>query len=531
MTRSGAFTAEPRARVPALRVRRANAAPLAPGEYVLYWMIAARRTHANFALERAAEWARTLAKPLVVLEALRVDHPWASARLHRFVLDGMADNARALAARGVTYWPYVEPEVGAGRGLLAALAARAAVVVTDEFPCFFLPRMVAAAARRLPVRLEVVDSNGLVPLAATPGAFPTAFAFRRWLQRHLGEHLTAFPGVDALEAGGLGGPAALPRELAQRWPAASAELLGGDARALAALPIDQTVTPVRTRGGSLAAERELLDFVGHKLARYGERRNQPDDEGASGLSPYLHFGHLAAHQVFTAVTGAEGWEPTRASGKRDGRRGWYGVNASAEEFLDQLVTWRELGQVFAWHRPEDHDRYESLPAWARATLEEHARPGAPGPSLAELERAASDDELWNAAQTELLRTGRMHNYLRMLWGKKVLEWSPSPREALARLIHLNNKYALDGRDPNSYSGIFWCLGRFDRPWGPKRPAFGTVRYMSSASTRRKLELDDYLERFGSSGPAQRELFEAAPGASVRRRRTRRRAEPDDGPEA
>ncbi len=507
MTRARPPSAEPRSRVPALRVRRANEAPVAAGDYVLYWMIAARRTRMNFALERAAEWARTLARPLVVLEALRVDYPWASARLHRFVLDGMVDNARACAAHDVTYWPYVEPQPGAGRGLLAALAARAALVVTDEFPGFFLPRMVAAAARSLPVRLEVVDSNGLVPLAATPGAFPTAFAFRRWLQRHLPEHLGGFPRVDALAD--LAGFASLPRTLARRWPAASAELLGGDPRALAALPLDHAVAPVRTRGGSDEGARELADFVRYKLARYGERRNQPDDEGASGLSPYLHFGQLAAHEVFTAVAEAEGWKPARLSATRDGRRGWYGASASAEEFLDQLVTWRELGYGFAWHRPADHDRYESLPAWARATLEDHARPTVPGPSLAELERAASDDPLWNAAQTELLRTGRMHNYLRMLWGKKVLGWSPSPREALARLIQLNNKYALDGRDPNSYSGIFWCLGRFDRPWGPKRPGFGTVRYMSSASTRRKLELDDYLERFGASPPVQ--LGDSGPG--------------------
>jgi deoxyribodipyrimidine photo-lyase len=394
--------------------------------------------------------------------------------------------------------------------LLAALAARAALVVSDEFPCFFLPRMLAATAPRLPVRLEVVDSNGLVPLAATPGAFPTAFAFRRWLQAELAPHLAAFPREDPLAELAKEPRAELSRELERRWPAATAELLAGDERALAALPIDARVAPVRTRGGSAAAELELDAFATHKLARYAERRNQPDDEGASGLSPWLHFGHLSAHQVFARVTAAEGWTRARLAQRRDGRRGWYGAGASTEEFLDQLVTWRELGYAFAWHRPHDYDRYESLPAWARATLEEHAEPRGAHVALAELERAATDDEVWNAAQTELLRTGRMHNYLRMLWGKKVLEWSPSPQEALARLIHLNNKYALDGRNPNSYSGIFWCLGRFDRPWGPKRRVFGTVRYMSSDSTRRKLDLGDYLERFGPEGAAQAELFERAP---------------------
>ena len=508
-------TSEPRSSVPALRVRRAGAAPVADGEYVLYWMISARRARSNFALERAAEWARALERPLLVLEALRAAYPWASARLHRFVLDGMAHNARALAARGVGYFPYVEPAPGAGRGLLAALAGGAALVVTDEFPCFFLPRMVSVAASRLRVRFEVVDSNGLVPLAATSGASPSAFAFRRWLQRHLAEHLDAFPRLDALDA--LPAFDAFPRGVEKRWPAASAELLAGDARALAALPIDQTVAPVRTRGGGGEAELELDAFVAHKLARYGEDRNQPDDEGASGFSPYLHFGHLSAHEVFGAVAKAEGWKPARLGGRRDGRRGWYGMSASAEEFLDQLVTWRELGFAFARHRPADYDRYESLPDWARATLEEHAEPRARHYSLAQLERAGTEDELWNAAQTELLSTGKLHNYLRMLWGKKILEWSPSPREALARMIHLNNKYALDGRDPNSYSGIFWCLGRFDRPWGPKRPIFGTVRYMSSESTRRKLTLTEYLERFAPRDATQAELFERGGGERAKKK--------------
>ncbi|HEX6885533.1 MAG TPA: deoxyribodipyrimidine photolyase [Planctomycetota bacterium] len=485
---------EPESRVPALRVRAGNERPLADGDHVLYWMIAARRTGWNFGLERAVEWARTLAKPLLVLEPLRVAYPFASARFHRFVLDGMADHARHFAQRGIAYWPYVEPEAGAGQGLLEALGKRACVVVTDEYPTFFLPRMVAAAGEQLGVRLEVVDSNGLVPLAATPGAFGTAFAFRRWLQQHLGEHLQAFPRVDPLE-GRQAGPFEVPRALARRWPAAPAALLAGDAGALAALPLDHTVPAVETRGGDGAAAAVLARFVAERLARYGEDRNHPDEEATSGLSPYLHFGHVAAHAVFTAVTAAEGWKGLDPRRKPDGRRGGFGASPSSEEFLDQLVTWRELGYGFAWHRA-DHQRYESLPAWARATLEEHATAGRDVLALETLEQAASGDEVWDAAQTELRTTGQLHNYLRMLWGKSILAWSPTPREALRRMLHLNDRYALDGRDPNSCSGIFWCLGRFDRPWGPKRAGFGTVRYMSSASTRRKLHLTGYLARFG-----------------------------------
>ena len=223
---------------------------------------------------------------------------------------------------------------------------------------------------------------------------------------------------------------------------------------------------------------------------------KPDRDGASGLSPYLHFGHTSSHEVFRSLADAEGWSMGAMSARRDGdRAGFWGIPAPAEAFLDQLITWRELGFNACTYR-DDYDRYESLPEWSRQTLEEHATDPRPEQySLMELEGAETCDRLWNAAQTELVREGRMHNYLRMLWGKKIFEWSPSPREALERMIQLNNKYALDGRDPNSYSGIFWVLGRYDRAWGPRRPIFGTVRYMSSTNTARKLHVREYVERY------------------------------------
>ncbi|NLE37317.1 MAG: deoxyribodipyrimidine photolyase, partial [Pirellulaceae bacterium] len=191
------------------------------------------------------------------------------------------------------------------------------------------------------------------------------------------------------------------------------------------------------------------------------------------------------------------WSPDRLSEKADGsREGWWGMGESAEAFLDQLVTWRELGVNFAVHHAEPAD-YDSLPDWALATLKKHARDRREHVySLEEFERAATHDRLWNAAQTELVREGRMHNYPRMLWGKKILEWSASPRDAAEVLIELNNKYALDGCDPNSYSGIFWVLGRYDRPFGPERPIIGKIRYMSSRNTARKVRLKGYLKRFG-----------------------------------
>ena len=486
--------------IPPLRVDKVNDAPVRrDGKYVLYWMIAARRTGWNLGLERAADWARHLDKPLLVLEALRAGYPWASDRLHRLVLDGMGDNARALAGTGVGYHPYVEPERGDGKGLMPALAAKAAVVVTDEFPCFFLPRMVDAAARRLGVKLEAVDSNGLLPLAAADRAFGRAYDFRRFLQRELPDHLGDFPRASPLEDGPPAPFEALPADVAERWPAAAPELLRPEAD-LSVLPIDHAVAPVAERGGSRAAGEALAAFLDRRLTRYGDERNHPDAEAASELSGYLHFGHLSAHEVFDAVVRREDWSPWKLSDDtRGSRSGWWNLSPSAESFLDELVTWREVGYGFCFHRP-DYAEFESLPPWALATLAEHEGDKRPVVyDLEAFERAATHDEIWNAAQRELLTRGRIHNYLRMLWGKKILHWTRSPREALAIMIELNNKYAIDGRNPNSYSGIFWVLGRFDRAWGPERPIFGKVRYMTSDSTRRKLKLKKYLERWGNGG--------------------------------
>ncbi len=484
--------------MPGLRVRAVNAAPVrGEGKYVLYWMVAARRASWNFALDRAVELARELDKPLIVLEALRVDYPWASARMHRFVLDGMADNACAFEGSGVLYHPYVEPEAGAGKGLIERLAERACAVVTDDFPAFFLPRMIAAAGRKLSVRLEAVDSNGLLPLRATERSFVRAFHFRRFLQRELAPHLASFPARDPLRRELL--PIRrLPEGIAKRWPRADAALLEGRGRALAALPIDQRVPPSPIRGGPQAARKVLTHFLERGLERYGSEHNQPDSGASSGLSPYLHFGHVSPHEVLHALGEREDWSADNVGGERRGKRGgWWGLSESAEAFLDELVTWRELGLNFCTHHA-DYDRYESLPAWARGTLERHGRDRRPQVyTLEQFEQAGTHDELWNAAQNQLRVEGRIHNYLRMLWGKKILHWSASPREALAILIELNNKHALDGRDPNSYSGIFWTLGRFDRAWGPERPVFGTVRYMSSESTRRKLRVDDYVARWSA----------------------------------
>jgi deoxyribodipyrimidine photo-lyase len=457
-------------------------------------MVGARRSGWNFALQHAITRAQSLGIGLVVLEPLRAGYRWASPRFHKFIMQGMRDNARDFACSPVVYYPYVEAEPNAGRGLLRALSKYAALVVVDDTPTFFLPRMVRAAAGRLPIRFEAVDGVGLLPLSASPKPFSTAHSFRRHLHRALPEHLNSWPVAKPLD--GLVLPmAVLPAPILQRWPAAALDDLD---RTIAGVSGLAQVAPVRTPGGSAAAARQLGAFVARDLTNYGVGRNHPDDDRASGLSPWLHVGHVSAHEVAATVLKGQDWDPSQLGPPTGSRAGWWGLSESAESFLDQLVTWRELGHVYCWHC-EDHDDFDRLPAWALTTLAAHAEDDRPHPyDLDTLDAAATHDPVWNAAQRQLVSEGRMHNYLRMLWGKKVLEWSADPREAWRILFELNNRYALDGRDPNSSSGIAWCFGRFDRAWGPERPIFGKVRFMSSDNTRRKLRLRQYLSHWGEA---------------------------------
>lgn len=483
--------------IPAIRLSQANSAPVRPdGQYVLYWMIAFRRPGANFALQHAINQACLLDKPLVIFEPLRTRYRWASDRLHRFVIEGMRDNAEAFRTKPVTYFPYVEPRPGVGTPLLHRLADQACLVVTDEYPCFFLPQMIRAVQHRLPVRLDLVDSNGLIPLRLATRTFTVAHSYRRWMQKEIRPLLDEMSDPDPFAGHSLKRLKNLPPAITKRWPAADlGKLLKPDG--LQHIPIDHNVGPVQFSGGCRAACSRLENFLQSGLADYNEARNQPDEEGSTGLSPYLHFGHIAADQIAAAVFDSEGWNPTMLQPANGKNHDFWGTSPAAEAFLDQLLTWREMGFNMAFRHPDTYDSLEANPDWAQKTLREHASDPRPFCySLEEFERAETHDELWNAAQRQLVREGRMHNYLRMLWGKKILHWTESPQQAVEIMVELNNKYAIDGRDPNSYSGIFWTLGRYDRAWGPKRPVFGSVRYMTSDSTRKKLRLSEYLKRFG-----------------------------------
>ncbi|MCG6926300.1 MAG: deoxyribodipyrimidine photolyase [Acidobacteria bacterium] len=475
------------------RLRRLNTAPTAgERDYVLYWIQAYRRLERNHALDYALWCAERLDRPLVVYEGLRLDYPWASRRLHRFILEGMAANAARAKEHGLNYWPFVEEKRGEGRGLLRKLSERAALVVTDDFPCFIVPGQSRALARKVDVPVLAVDSSSIVPLSLLGSPVSAAAHLRPRIHKAFAEAWLHRAAAEPEVSRAAARPVSAPFD---RWSGAD-----DPAAFVDALPLEGTVPPVEGMpGGTGAARARLGTFLEHRLRGYAERRSEPrpPDEGhASGLSPYLHFGHISIEEVAEKVLATTGdWTPEELRIHNRGKReGFFSDDADVNSFLDEALTWRDVG--LHWHRSRRADAASletALPSWVLETLGAHAGDERPHLySADELEAGQTHDELWNAAQRELVATGTIHNYLRMLWGKKVLEWSPSPVEAYRILEHLNNKYALDGRDPNSYTGILWCFGLFDRPWAPDRKIFGRIRYMSSANTARKFRLSPYL---------------------------------------
>ena len=479
---------------PHSRLRTVTSQEIDPdGDYILYWMVATRRTSWNFGLQRALDWSRELKKPLLVVESLSCNYPWASGRFHQFVLDGMCDNQLACQKKQIEYRAYLEPSPGAGDGLIEAISKHAALVVTDDYPAFFLGRMLNRFVKRIPKKCEFIDSNGLLPMSAAEKCFARAYDFRRFLQKTLPTHLGTLPDADPLASSKGERQIKIDKTIIARWPELTCDVRNFSVRTF---PIDQSVSPVNFRGGQQAANKRLEEFLNHRLGNYNSMRNLPEETGTSGLSPYLHFGHISSHHVFDRIMHRASWCIEHLADTTTGSRsGWWGVDENTEALLDQLITWRELGFNMCFHRA-DYNRYSSLPDWSKKTLHEHKKD--PRTHLYDhdtFDAAETHDSLWNAIQRQLVLSGEVHNYMRMLWGKKILEWSASPQEALKIMIDLNNKYAVDGRDPNSYSGIFWVLGRYDRAWGPERSIFGKVRYMSSDNTARKFRTKGYLEKW------------------------------------
>ncbi|MCU1348414.1 MAG: Deoxyribodipyrimidine photolyase [Acidobacteria bacterium] len=419
------------------------------GEYVLYWAQAARRLRHNLGLEHAVARANALRLPVVVYEALRPDYPCANDRIHSFVLDGVAQNRLDAEARGLRYHFFLPRRREEARGVVRRLASRARLVVTDDYPTFVLRDQTRAFAARTPVALALVDGNGILPMRAMPKEQYAAKQFRDRAYRLVEQHWMHL------------------RDAETRHFFDGELEVDGTLHPPSACDIDHSVAPVPLRGGRDAALARLDSFITDGLEGYATLRNR-SPRHVSGLSPYLHFGHIGIHEIAERVLGSDA------------------PADDIDSFLEEAVIRRELSFNLCFFN-DRHESLAALPDWAKKTLDAHRGDRRkPLYGAAQLEAAQTHDQVWNFAQQQLLRTGTMHGYLRMLWGKKAIEWMATPEEAHAFLVEQHARYALDGRDPNTHAGVLWCFGKHDRPWAPQRPIFGMIRYMSSESTMKKL---------------------------------------------
>tara|TARA_R110001599_G_scaffold84130_2_gene226768 strand:- start:193593 stop:195077 length:1485 start_codon:yes stop_codon:yes gene_type:complete len=476
---------------------RNNNEPNENGDYVLYWMQINRRFQYNYALEYAVGWANKLGKPLLIYEGLSIEYPWACDRFHAFIMQGMKENLEFTQSNDLNYFSFVEPEIGAGKGLFYRLAENACTVISDEYPVFIIKKHNERVADKIDVPYTTIDSNGIIPLGVTDKDPYSAYLFRKIMQKHFKEGFTNPPKKDPIDELENKDQIELPKDFLNDYPKVD-KMLENIEETISGLDIDHEVGVIDMTGTRQAALGKLGQFIGHSLLEYDEKRNHPDKKKTSGLSPWLHFGKISEFEIVKAALEhqPEGWTLEDLTPNGGKNSGFFNGDENIESFLDEVITWREVGFHFA-HHVDNYDEFESLPNWARTTMEEHKDDVREYVyTLEEFELSKTHDEIWNAAQTQLREEGIIHNYLRMLWGKKIIEWTPNHRTALEYMIELNNKYAIDGRDPNSYSGIFWCFGRFDRAW-QEREIFGKLRYMTSESTRKKVKLDQYLAKYGN----------------------------------
>ena len=476
----------------AQRCMRLNEMRLVPeGECVLYLMQTTQRIRENWGLRYATIEADRLNRPLLIVHELDCDYEHASDRMHTFALQGTRDVARDAEAAGYTFRFLLRRKRGEVSRTVDRIAARACLIVTDAYPTGGAAQRTARLAAAVPCRVVAVDSVGVVPAAMLPREEYAARTIRPKLAK-----LRDISLEPVLERG--------PR---REFPATLLASLAIDsvdiaqaniAEEVARCEVDREVPPASIEGGSAAARERLARFVATGLDQYSTRRVDPTDpDGSSRLSPYLRYGHISAAEV--ARTALQ-----------------HGPKSESEAFLDEMITWRELSLNFCLHNAA-HTTLDALPAWVHRSMAEHEGDTRDVIySRDQLARGATGEPLWNAGQRELLTTGQMHNAVRMLWGKSVLLWTERYADALSNLIWLNDRYALDGRDPNSYSNILWCFGKFDRPFAT-RPVWGTIRPMSLNRARGKFDVNAYVARWT---PSQTEIF-AAPSVRPIKRSTSR----------
>ena len=489
-----------------------------PGKCVVYWMISARRSEWNHGLEHAINLSNERELPLVVVEPLAIAHRWANDRSHTFVIQGMMSNKNAFDESPITYIPYVETRPGEARGLLEKWMEYADAMVIDDFPVYHPRRVMEIAIAIGKCDVHCVDSNGFISMRGQNRNFTTAYSLRRHLHKTIINHMMEFPHPKPISLG-KNLPKFPESEIEQIfkesdtpitpyefiWRICESDEIGTNA--LSKLVIDHNVAPVpHMMGGTDAANVRWKSFMESRLNNYAEDRNQPELNGSSGLSPYLHFGHISTHKILNDIFEVHDWDVSCINLPNNGRRaGWWGLPSDVESFLDQIITWRDLGFIHC-SNVINHHKFESIPEWAQKTLKEHQNDERPYLyTFEEFENAETHDELWNAAQRQLKSDGIIHNYLRMLWGKKILEWTPSPEIAMEYMVALNDKWALDGRDPNTYTGIGWVLGKFDRGW-TERAVYGKIRCMTSDSTKRKFKTKGYMATYSNSSNKQTSLF-------------------------
>ena len=457
------------------RVVQLNEKPInRSARYVLYWMQMYKRTSYNHALTWAIRNANELDLPLVVYEGLKYYYPWASDRLHTFILEGVEEKKTEFERLGIRYIFYLQKDRSSPKNTVARLAKEAALIVTDDFPCFIIPGHNRRIAERADIAVQAVDSNGVIPMSKFEKEEYGAYTIRPKVKKLLPIYFKPYE-EDSIDKDST----KLEVDCAETHVASSNFETTATSATIRNLVsecvIDHTVKPSPIfHGGTANGRARLKKFIDEILPGYDTARNKPERDGSSRLSSYLHFGFLSPLEIALAVRDADA------------------PQESKDAYLEELIVRRELSYNLTYRNPK-YDSLEALPAWAQATMREHIDDRRQFIyTMEELEAGETHDELWNASQREMTATGEMHNYVRMLWGKNVIGWTKSYEIAFETLVHLNNKYCLDGRNPNSYAGILWCFGKHDRPW-MERLVFGKMRYMTSGSTGKKFDSKKYIE--------------------------------------